>query len=119
MTAEAKLWQLVRRLAEKTAEGAVVWEATADKNTYQTSFPENGVRISEVQRRDLDPRILVEVLDGNGNVIEGSYDVDIVPTDGRPEALRTIKDLYTTIRRRALGVDSALDNLLSELEKAS
>lgn len=120
MTAEAKLLQLVQRLAERTAHGSVIWEPTADKSTYQTAFPDYGVRIVEIQKADdLDPRYLIELLDANGNIIERAFDLDIVPDEGRPEALKAIRDLYTVVRRRALGVDNALDNLLSELGKAS
>jgi hypothetical protein len=122
MTAEEKLWQLVQRLAEKTAQGAVVWEATAAQNTFQTSFPQYSVRIIELDQPDYRyPAYMLEMLDGNGNVIERVNDVDIlqaVPNLGG-EVLKTMQDLYRTARRRALGVETALDSLLSELEKAS
>jgi hypothetical protein len=65
MTAEEKLWQLVQRLAEKTAQGAVVWEATAAQNTYQTSFPQYSVRIVELDNQDdyRRPQYMLEMLD--------------------------------------------------------
>jgi hypothetical protein len=62
----------------------------------------------------------LEMLDGNGNVSERVDDVDIqnaVPRER--EVSKTMHDLYRAARRHALGVDSALDSLLSELEKAS
>ena len=78
MTAEEKLWQLVRRLAEKTAQGAVVWEATAAQNTFQTSFPQYSVRIVELDSQDYrSPAYMLEMLDGNGNVIERVDNTDI------------------------------------------
>ena len=122
MTAEEKLWLLIQTLVMKTAQGAVVWEATAAKNAYQASFPEYGVRIVESQRPDYsDPTYLLEVLDGNGKVIERADNTDVleaVPQAGI-QARRTMRDLYNTARRHALSVDTALDSLLSELEKAS
>jgi len=122
MTAEEKVWQLVQRLAERTAQGAVVWEATASQNTFQTSFPQYSVRITELDKQDYrGPEYILEMLDGNGNVIERDDDVRIreaVPGFSM-EVTKAMKDLYNTARRHALSVDTALDSLLSELEKAS
>ncbi|MGA2588417.1 MAG: hypothetical protein ABSH32_00745 [Bryobacteraceae bacterium] len=122
MTAEEKVWQLIRRLVEKTAQGNVVWEATAAQNTFQTSFPQYSVRVAELDRPNYrGPEYVLEMLDGNGNVIERVDDVDIqnaVPMESM-EVGKTMHDLYRAARRHALGVDTALDSLLSELEKAS
>jgi 23S rRNA maturation-related 3'-5' exoribonuclease YhaM len=122
MTAEGKLWQLIQRLAEKTAQGAVVWEATAAQNTFQTSFPQYSVRIVELDYQDYrSPQYMLEMLDGNGNVIERVDGIDIqkaVSTDTSNDVTNTMRDLYRAARRHALGVDTALDSLLSELEKA-
>jgi hypothetical protein len=122
MTAEEKLWQLVQRLAEKTAQGAVVWEATAAQNTYQTSFPQYSVRIVELDNQDdyRRPQYMLEMLDGNGSVIERVDDADIQKAVPQYiEVTETMRNLYRGARRSALSVDSALDSLLLELEKAS
>ena len=122
MTAEEKVWQLIQRLTEKTDQGAVVWEATAAQNTFQTSFPQYSVRIVDLDNQDYrSPQYILEMLDGNGNVIERLDDVDIqnsVPME-TIVVRKTMHDLYRAARRHAMGVDSALDSLLSELEKAS
>jgi hypothetical protein len=119
---EEKLWQLVQRLAEKTAQGALIWEATAAPNTFQTSFPQYSVRIAELDKPDRrGTEYMLECLDGSGSVIERVTDLAIqkaVPVSNM-EVSRTMQDLYTMARRRSLSVDTALDSLLSELEMAS
>jgi len=119
MTVEERLWQLVLRLKQKTAEGSVSWEATPNKSTFQTSFPKYSVRLAELPgepENDYDIRIY----DEGGRLLESASDVAIsksIETLTGQESFKAMKELYTMARRQALGVEEALDELLASLDE--
>ncbi len=123
MTIEQKLWQLVKRLLEKTIEGSISWEATPRGNNYQTAFPKFSVRIGEIRPSGQEaPDYVITVYDEDGLEIERASDVELrnsveeLKISG--DAFRTMSDLYSRARRAALGVDEALDHLLSSLDES-
>ena len=117
MTTNEKLWQLVKRLHQKTIEGTVPWEVSF-KATYLAAFPKYGVRVSEIVKEDsLD--YVIELLDENGRVIESASDADLRDVAAPGESYPVMKELFVMARRRALGVDEALDDLLSSLDESS
>jgi hypothetical protein len=114
--AYAKLSRLLIELIQRTSKGSLKWEGTAADGVYQMSFPKYTVQLStRPAERDGFDDIVLTVLNSEGVVIEQAADPDFAPDVG--EAYTAMKEMYATARRQALGVDSALDDLLSELTK--
>ncbi len=120
MSTEEKILKLVQGLLAKTKSGDVIWERTSSPNVFQAAFPRYTVKISE--RGDGSEPLLVNyvvsILDESGTVIErASYLDDLAKKFPQMNNSGLMKELYSVARRQALGVDSALDTLLSELSQ--
>jgi|HubBroStandDraft_6_1064221.scaffolds.fasta_scaffold2912755_1 hypothetical protein len=110
MSTEEKTLQLVQRLYSKTKSGEMAWERTTGAGVYQVAFPNYTVKVSA---RGSD--YVITILDESGSVLESVSDVDLAKASKDTKAAyQWMSDLYES-RRQALGVDSALDSLLSEL----
>jgi hypothetical protein len=111
-----KLWQFVEKLAEKTINGGLQWERTPDDGMYQASFPKYTVRLF-LRHRNEEPDYIVAILDEEGQIIEEASDVQITNSNnlGR-QPFELMAEMYKAARRRAMGVDSALDELISSLD---
>ncbi len=124
---EQKLWELIKKICHQTQEGKITWDATVSKNRFQTAFPKFTVEIGEYEtsgqygEESMDYRLTIN--DESGKALESISDVDvqtkITPTLPPGRAFATMRDLYNNARRRALGVDAAIDALLSSLEEDS
>jgi len=61
----------------------------------------------------------LEVWDDEGEIVEVISDSDfhsLIGSDISPNAYSIMKELFETARRKAMGVESALEKILSELE---
>ena len=109
--------KLMQRLYAKTAAGQVQWERTANEDVFQSSFPSYVVRVSvEPSSNPEAPDYFLTIRDEHGRVIESTSDVAILQAIPESKAFTLMKELHDMARRQALGVDKALDSLLSELE---
>jgi hypothetical protein len=109
MTSDGKLWQLTGRLLEKTQNRSIKWEATAQKDTFQTAFPKFTVEVTEGPDRAYE----IAVHDELGREIERGSAASIFSEHGS-----LLQDLYNAARRSAVSTDEALDELLAELDEA-
>jgi len=117
LSTEARMLKLVRLLHAKTQAGELQWERTAYLNNFQSSFPSYVVRVSMKQgEADAGPDYYVAIRDQEGTLIERAGDADIERAVPNSRAFVLMGELYSMARRQALGVNQALDSLLSELE---
>ena len=118
---EEKLWNLVTRLLQKTRLGELNWEATAERTVYQLSFPKYTVRLWEAaSQQDVEANdFVIAVYNEMGKQIEKASDVALADATGSSDvsAFQAMKELHDLARHRALGVDDALDSLLSSLDE--
>ena len=92
---------ILDRLIERTAQGGVPWKPTADEETFAANFGNLSVLISKYRRGDLK----LSVLDEKGTEIDftnNSYD--------------DLNDLHYSVKRRVLGTDERLAELMEALE---
>lgn len=101
--------RFVTLLYEKTLNGELNWEPTETEDVYQCAFPNYSVRISE---RGAD--YVVTIYNEQGTVIEEMTDVTL--KDEIDNSFEKMRQIYDTARRVAMGVDKALDDLLSYLD---
>jgi len=100
---------LVSKLSLKTQAGEVRWEETGEERTYQASFPGYAVHVF--------PRgedYILQIFNDDGNLIEEVSDRDLTSYMGN--AYIQMKELYELARRNAMGVEQALDKILSCLD---
>jgi len=104
--AEPKLIEIARLLLENTATGGVRWEKTATKGEFQTSFADYAIMI---RGPSSEPSLYLS--DEDGDIVEELTSYDVY----KLEAENLLGPLYEAARRRALGADEALDQILSIL----
>ncbi len=105
---------LLNRLLEKTYQGKVLWEPSIDEGAFQANFSGYSVRLF--------PRgaqYILQIYNEEGSLIEEFNDEELIggifPVTGG--AFSTMGQIYAMARRVVLGVDKALDTLLSELDQ--
>src|SRR5262245_40054636 len=112
-----KMVRLLTQLRKKSEAGVVDWQPTSEDDTYQASFPNYTVRILERLARD-EIDIVLQILNEEGRLIEEVSDPQlnkIAPFEG--QAFGFMRDLHQMARRKAMKVDVALDQILSDLEQ--
>jgi hypothetical protein len=112
-----KLMHLVRGLADKTQAGEIDWSADHDEGVYQAAFADFGVKVFERPTRKGGLRgqdYVVAIVNAFGEKIEEVADIDF--EEGHfPDAFSVMKELYGAARRKALGVDAAIDKIMGTL----
>ncbi len=107
---------LVQKLYRRTGDGGVEWEETEIEGVFQTAFPEYTIRLStetpDGHVRASEDYVLT-IFNSRGLKIEEVSDVDLA--EDLVESYEVMKHLYGAARRKAMGVEQALDSLLSAL----
>jgi hypothetical protein len=112
---------LVRRLFQQTQEGRLAWQETGREGTYQAIIDEFVISIIGSPTEEVGSPVAgpanyaIEIRNAKGTLLERITDEDI------SERLRDsdgfMKDLHHRVRRIALGVETAIDRIILELEK--
>jgi hypothetical protein len=106
MPANEKTIALIRVLAEKTRNNEIVWEKTSNPDAFQTSFPNYSIVLLERLGE-----VTLHLANEKGEVIE-RYSSTPAPTD----IDHMMHETFELARRKALGVDQALDDILKTLD---
>jgi len=116
MNTDEKLHALAERLLNKTLEGSLVWEKTVTANAFQAAFPASTIKIAEYSSDEPDegPYYELSIHNEKGRQIENTTDHALEKISGG-KSFGIFSNLYREARRRALGVDEALDDLLGQL----
>jgi len=107
----AKTGRIVLKLSEMTHAGKVEWEETENEGIYMVAFRDYAVRI---WRAGAD--YFIGIYNAEGVKIEEVSDVAL--SDDVSDAYTKMGDLYEAARRRAMGVEDALDGILDSLDEA-
>ena len=112
---ENKLITLVERLSSKSMKGELDWEQTDKEDEFQLSLPKYTIRIfskpSSEAFADID--IFIAIYNGDGTLIEQTVDYEL--KDSINSSYQVFKGIYNNARRKAMGVDKALDDILNSL----
>ncbi|MBX8608556.1 hypothetical protein K5D65_15280 [Pseudomonas cichorii] len=109
---DSKIISILDKLIEKTTRGDTDWIVTEIKGVYQVSFPRYSVRLA-FKSEGLDEKYVVTIINGEGLVIDSFNTDDIYRF--YPDSYDKLSSLYSAARRKALGVDRALDELLEDM----
>ena len=108
--------RLAQLLGKKTKDGELQWKRTERDEVFQHAFPDYSVRIHHEHEPlfDQDDYVLT-IYNQEGLIIERFTNGDL-QREGLPEAYNSMQEMYNTARRSAMGIDKALDDLLTYLD---
>jgi hypothetical protein len=108
-----KLIALIGELIKLTQQSNIDWVSGGSPEVYIAAFTNYGVSISSNEHDDDSPSL--SVFNKDGDKIEGISRGELSRNSLRA-ASNNLNELYMLARSSALGVDAALDDLLSELK---
>lgn len=110
-----KIVNLTKKIYQKSNDGSITWEATEQKNTYQVSFSDYSVRITKLPSKDFPDSddYIIQIINSSGDIVEEMSDIDL--KDSWDESFSAMKSIHEVARRQVMGVEQALDSILSEL----
>ena len=111
-----KILQLIKGLRDQTRENKIHWQATNRENIYQASFPgtKYTLLIMKLEEDVPSPQgYIVSINDKDGIPIERIKSEELIKIMN--EGYTALNEVYIRARRKALGVDQALEELLSIL----
>jgi len=121
LQAAARLASIVEQLLAKSKSGDIEWQRTAKADSFMAPFSKYSVHIRQVRIQSEYPDeelfdYYLEIFNAEGDLLESIVDTDFqpVPRD-QFNAYKILGDLYMFARRQALGVDRAIDALLTDL----
>ncbi|MBA5706809.1 hypothetical protein DT037_06925 [Pseudomonas fulva] len=109
-----KIAVILDKLIEKTAAGELGWQSTERRDVYQVSFPHYSIRMQRIDK-DFEEDFVVQIINKDGNILESFNDTEVKIFYSN--AFSRMKELHSAARRKAMGVEDALDELLKELTK--
>jgi len=116
--ADKKLAMLIQRLHEKTNESKISWEKTAEEDAFQVSFSDYSVVISKNALPLAVTEIKLTIVNQNGEVVDEitSSSSPLFKTErGDDYLFQDMTALHHHARRSAMGIEKAVDSLLSAL----
>ena len=114
---DEKIVALAKLIHGKTIEGKVRWEKTVRITAFQTSFNQSTVKISQEHDMNDDTNYYcISLYNDEGILAEEVYDYELKTIWG--EAKQSLKELYHSARRTALGVDRTIDEIIASLESS-
>jgi hypothetical protein len=117
--AEDKLVTLARRLHKQTKAGSVEWEKTGEDGVFEADFAGYAVQLSEVVEDE--PIYFVRIYNRDEVLLEEFSDEDLTEVLNRtsptePSVMfELMAETYRKARRAAMGVDKAVDSIISAL----
>jgi hypothetical protein len=116
---ESKLLELLSRIESKTMKGEMKWEATAEQEQFQTILANVILRI-DLERVDFEHVPTLTLVNKDGVVMESIQGAMLRDASSRAYndewlPARQLANIHKFARRQALGLDKAIDDLLSQL----
>lgn len=104
-----KLIQIAELVSKQTENGTIKWEGTPEPNTFQTAFPNYSILI-----QDSNGQVVLRLYNDEGRFIE-----ELSDTQASNSGFTGMRELYAHVRRAAMGVDEALDDILKTLNRGA
>ena len=112
-----RLATLVGLLDEKTRDSLVFWEETTEEGTYTADFGAYSLRVYK-RLNPVDDKaqedVCIGICDRSGKLLDEFTDLEIEASLG--DAYERMTRIYQMARRRALGVDHAVENIIAQLK---
>lgn len=115
MTTE-KYLLLLQKLERKTSRGEADWQPTVSETAFLISFSNYSLVIERLWMGN-DEEVRLQLRDQAGNVVDTVTEAELAAAsnlEGR-EFYQWLNGVYDSARRRALGIEAALDSVLDDL----
>ena len=112
--ASNKIGKFVELLYRKTIENTQRWGKTATANEFTTAFPNYSVTISPYVDDWNSTSFRIFIYNSDGEMIDDITQGDVADQLKNPSDI--FRELYEHARMQAMGVDAALDEMISDLE---
>ena len=109
----SKLADFMKRLHKNTLDGTISWQETFEDDKYQISFPKYTLQILMNEDSTGDISYIVQIFNEEGKLIEDISDYDI--SNEIPHGFVMMKEIYERARSQAMGLDKALDDIMTYL----
>ncbi len=112
---QKKHYDFLVLLNDRTEQGRVKWEKTSEPAVFQAVVSDYSVHIFMRQSRtdSIDEDVVLSVFNDDGELIEEIDDVAV--GEYIEKSYKYMKNLYEMARSSAMGVDSALSNMIDKL----
>jgi hypothetical protein len=115
---------LIRMLHAKSSAGLLDWQESYQKDSFQTSFPRYSVIVKVLRGSNSSPDYVVQLVNEEGQIVEEISDNELITQiESDPfsshasfQPFKIMGELHEYARRRALGADQALDDVLAQLQ---
>ena len=109
-----KQLKMVQLLLEHSKGGDIDWKPTPSKDTMSVTFEKASLLLKQTPSREVPDEYdyTIRIINDDGVVIESFSDTDFEPG----QAYLSMHEMFNLARRKALGVDSALDSIIRELK---
>jgi hypothetical protein len=118
-----KLLALVQKVEAKTSSGELRWEATTVENLFQATLSTSILQISETASPFAPaPDFMLTILSKDGIHLESISDEALTKLSNEAEleagyAYKIMGSIFREAKRQSLGVDKAINDILSELDQ--
>ena len=115
-----KYFRLAELLMKRTSDGAAGWEPTSKDGVFQLNLPDYSVLISLARNKETGELVDVElrIIGPEGREIDRVRDTELGDLSPNPTMFyQAMMTMYNEARRKAMGVDTALDALLRNLQE--
>lgn len=110
---------MVDSLYRKTFAGSLDWDITF-LGHLEVNVGNYSIRLSEYKDEEGEPFEKIEILGSNEKLIDGFTDSflnkETPPEADFPNYYMKMKDLHQQARRKAMGLDQAIDEILGDLD---
>jgi hypothetical protein len=111
-----KIARVIRALSRSAAAGATSWRKLDSQTAYEAEFAQYAVRISAEQTEDANASPSKYKLE----IIKDDRVIETVTSDQLKAALPAsafiLREMYDAARKKALGVEDVLDEILQSLK---
>jgi hypothetical protein len=113
--ADNKSADLIVKLRNKTLSGDVSWEGTENEGVFQAALTNYTLQIltRRTPYQSGGSEFVLKIFNGEAQLIDEIADTDI--QEHISNASEIMSDLYQRARSIAMGLDKAIDNIISEL----
>ena len=108
-----KIAKLIDVLVTQTENGSLQWAQTETSDMFQASFPRYSVRLYTQQASSIEVDYVLQILNELGEIVEEVSDPDL--KEVMEGSYKVMRRLHDAARRSAMGVESALDEILDFL----
>jgi hypothetical protein len=122
---DIKLIELAQKISERSGVSPnLYWEKTPSEDEFQATLSKFVIQISRLAgRQSVEPDYYLNILDKDGTVLESLSDAKLTEMLRVAGLIREgytgytiLESIFTKAKRGALGLEKAIDSIISELD---